>query len=48
MLCLPDFSTRMIYVVFIQVINPTDQDAIVDVEQMGLGDWPDATTQIFK
>ncbi|KAG7161368.1 hypothetical protein Hamer_G014003 [Homarus americanus] len=32
----------------IKVINPTDQDALVDVEQMGLGDWPTATTETLK
>lgn len=32
----------------IKVINPTDQDAIVDVEQIGLGDWPMATTETIK
>nr|XP_045598332.1 uncharacterized protein KIAA2013 homolog isoform X1 [Procambarus clarkii]XP_045598333.1 uncharacterized protein KIAA2013 homolog isoform X1 [Procambarus clarkii] len=32
----------------IKVFNPTDQDAIVDVEQMGLGDWPTATTETIK
>lgn len=32
----------------IKVINPTAQDAIVDLEQMGLGDWPSATTETVK
>nr|XP_027211803.1 uncharacterized protein KIAA2013 homolog isoform X2 [Penaeus vannamei] len=32
----------------IKITNPTDQDAIVDVEQMGLGDWPSAATESIK
>ncbi|KAK3873255.1 hypothetical protein Pcinc_021727 [Petrolisthes cinctipes] len=32
----------------IKVINPTDRDVIVEVEQMGLGDWPEATTNTIK
>ncbi|XP_063602256.1 uncharacterized protein KIAA2013 homolog [Penaeus indicus] len=32
----------------IKITNPTDQDAIVDVEQMGLGDWPSAATEAIK
>lgn len=32
----------------IKVINPTGQDAIVDLEQMGLGDWSAATTETVK
>ncbi|XP_063851552.1 uncharacterized protein KIAA2013 homolog isoform X2 [Scylla paramamosain] len=32
----------------IKVVNPSDQDTLVEVEQMGLGDWPSATTSTIK
>lgn len=32
----------------IKVVNPSDQDTLVDVEQMGLGDWPSAATNTIK
>lgn len=32
----------------IKVINPSEEDALVDVEQMGLGDWPSASTETIK
>ena len=31
-----------------QVVNPSDQDALVEVEQMGLGDWPSASIDTIK
>ncbi|MPC70799.1 hypothetical protein E2C01_065058 [Portunus trituberculatus] len=31
-----------------QVVNPSEQDALVEVEQMGLGDWPSAATNTIK
>ncbi|CAL4151749.1 unnamed protein product, partial [Meganyctiphanes norvegica] len=32
----------------IRVVNPSDKDIIVEVEQMGLGDWPTATSENIK
>ncbi|XP_064111062.1 uncharacterized protein LOC135218579 [Macrobrachium nipponense] len=32
----------------IKIINPTSQDTLVDIEQMGLGDWLGATTETVK
>lgn len=32
----------------IKVVNPSEQDVLVEVEQMGLGDWSSATTNTIK
>merc|ERR1712106_975476 len=32
----------------IRVVNPSDKDIIVEVEQMGLGDWSTATSETIK